>query len=212
LDDGTHKLIIDPFLTGNPNAPVKAQDIKVDFVVVTHAHGDHLGDGIEIAKKNNATFIAINELANWASSHGVQAHNMHLGGAFIFPFGRLKFTVAHHSSTTNDGKYMGPPSGVIIDFGGMRIYHTGDTSLFSDMKLIGENDKPDMMLVCIGDNFTMGIDDAVKAVEFVNPETAIPMHYNTFPVIKADPNVFKEKVEKTGRKCIVMNFGEIRSF
>jgi L-ascorbate metabolism protein UlaG (beta-lactamase superfamily) len=208
LDDGNYKVIIDPFITGNPNCPVNAEDVQVDFVVLTHAHGDHLGDGIMLAKKNKATLIAVNELANYVAEQGVEAHNMHIGGGWNFPFGRLKFTIAHHGSSSPDGRYMGEPAGVVIKMGGKTIYHAGDTALFLDMKLIGELDKIDYLFCPIGDNFTMGIDDAVKATEFVNPGVVIPIHYNTFPVIQADPNIFKSKVEATGRNCRVMEFGE----
>ncbi len=208
LDDGKYKLIIDPFITGNPTCPVRLEDVNVDFIVLTHAHGDHLGDAFTLAKKNDALVIAVNELANYAAENGCKAHNMHIGGGYNFPFGRLKFTIAHHGSSSPDGRYMGEPAGVVITMGGKTVYHTGDTGLFLDMKLIGELNKIDVMLVPIGDNFTMGLDDAVKAVEFVNPALAIPMHYNTFPVIPADPKEFKAKVEAMGKKSYVMNFGE----
>lgn len=207
LDDGEHQLVIDPFITGNPNATMSAEDIQAKFVVLTHAHGDHLGDGIEIARRNDGLVIAVNELADYVVEQGVSAHNMHIGGAWRFLFGRLKFTIAHHGSSFN-GRYMGEPAGVVITMGGKTFYHTGDTGLFLDMKLIGERDKIDMMFVPIGDNFTMGIDDAVKAVEFVSPETAVPMHYNTFPVIEADPDEFCTTLSKRGRACRVMEFGE----
>ncbi|MBN1447865.1 MAG: metal-dependent hydrolase [Bacteroidetes bacterium] len=208
LDDGTYRLIIDPFLSGNPNAPMKADDITAQFVVLTHAHGDHLGDGLEIAKRHDALVIAVNELANYAASKGARAHNMHIGGAFTFPFGRLKFTIAHHGSSSPEGMYMGEPAGVLISMAGRTVYHTGDTGLFLDMQLIGERDHIDCMIAPIGDNFTMGIDDAVKAVEFVEPDLAIPMHYNTFPVIQADPDLFRKKVEAMGMKARVLQFGE----
>jgi L-ascorbate metabolism protein UlaG (beta-lactamase superfamily) len=207
-DDGTTSLVIDPFLNENPVSPVKAKDVKADYVVLTHGHGDHFGDSIEIARRNNATVIAVNELANYCANHEVKAHNMHIGGGYNFPFGRLKFTIAHHGSAANDFTYLGNPAGVVITIGGKTIYHTGDTGLFLDMKLIGELHPIDVMLCPIGDNFTMGIDDAVKAVEFVNPKLAIPMHYSTWPIIQADPNEFVSKIEKNGFKGRVMQFGE----
>lgn len=208
LDDGSSKVVIDPFLTGNPTATMKADNIDAGFVVLTHAHGDHLGDGLDIAKRNDSMVVAVNELANYAASQGVRAHNMHIGGGWNFPFGRLKFTIAHHGSSNNDGQYMGEPAGVVITMGGKTVYHCGDTGLFLDMQLIGELDRIDIMLVPIGDNFTMGINDAVKAVEFVNPGVAIPMHYNTFPVIEADPDEFAGKVSAIGKIAKVMDIGE----
>jgi len=203
-----HKILIDPFLSGNPTSPVKAADVEADFIILTHAHGDHIGDSFEIAKRCKSTFISVNELANYCSSKGFKAHNMHIGGGHNFEFGRVKFTIAHHGSMTPDNRYGGEPAGVIISADGKIVYHTGDTGLFYDMKLIGEMNSIDYMLLPIGDNFTMGITDAVKAVELVSPKLAIPMHYNTFPVIEADPNEFKKLVDSKGKKARVLNFGE----
>ncbi|MGK9475932.1 metal-dependent hydrolase [Melioribacter sp. OK-6-Me] len=206
--DGGIKILIDPFLTGNPTAPVKVDEVTADYIILTHGHGEHLGDSFTIAKKCNSTFICVNELANYCAREGFKAHNMHIGGAYTFDFGRVKFTIAHHGSMTPDNYYAGEPSGVVLSIDGKSLYHTGDTGLFYDMKLIGELTPLDYMLVPIGDNFTMGINDAVKAVELANPKVAIPMHYNTFPVIKADPYEFKSKVEAIGKKAIVLNYGE----
>lgn len=202
------KIIIDPFLDNNPTSPVKSKDVTVDYIVLTHGHGDHIGDSFSIAKRCDPLFICVNELANYCMDNGFRAHNMHIGGGYNFEFGRIKFTIAHHGSMTTDKYYAGEPSGVILSIDGLNIYHTGDTGLFYDMKLIGEMTSIDYMLLPIGDNFTMGITDAVKAVELANPKTAIPMHYNTFPIINADPNEFKKKVEALNKKCIVMQFGE----
>lgn len=208
LDDGKTKLIIDPFIEGNPLSPIKEKDVNVNYIVVTHGHGDHLGDAVAISKRCDAPIIAVNELANYVASKGAKAHNMHIGGGFNFPFGRVKFTIAHHGSSAGEGTYTGEPSGVLVTMGGKTVYHTGDTGLFSDMKLIGEMNPVDILLLPIGDNFTMGIDDAVKAVELVNPKFVVPMHYNTFPVIEADPNVFIAKVKANGFNGKVFNFGE----
>jgi L-ascorbate metabolism protein UlaG (beta-lactamase superfamily) len=202
------RILIDPFLTGNPNAPVKAADVEADYIILTHAHSDHIGDSFDIAKRCNSTFICVNELANYCSSKGFNAHNMHIGGGYNFDFGRVKFTIAHHGSITPDNHYGGEPAGVIISADGINLYHTGDTGLFYDMKLIGEMTSIDYMLLPIGDNFTMGITDAIKAIELAKPKTAIPMHYNTFPVIAADPNEFKKLAEEKGFKIRVLNFGE----
>jgi L-ascorbate metabolism protein UlaG (beta-lactamase superfamily) len=201
-------ILIDPFLDGNPKSPVKSKDVKADYIILTHGHGDHVGDAFKIANKTSTLFICVNELANYCIDKGFKAHNMHIGGAHNFDFGRVKFTIAHHGSMTPDETYAGEPSGVLITIDGKTIYHTGDTGLFYDMKLIGEMNPVDYMLLPIGDNFTMGINDAVKAVELANPKIAIPMHYNTFPVIEADPEEFRNKVEKAGFKCKVMKFGE----
>lgn len=201
-------ILIDPFLDDNPTSPVKSKDVKADYIILTHGHGDHLGDSFKIAKRCNSTFICVNELANYCAEHGFNAHNMHIGGGFNFNFGRVKFTIAHHGSKTPDNQYTGEPAGVILSVENKNVYHTGDTGLFYDMKLIGEMIPIDYMLLPIGDNFTMGITDAVKAAELVNPKVAIPMHYNTFPVINADPNQFKKSVEAKGITCKILNFGE----
>ncbi len=206
--DAGQVILIDPFLDDNPTSPVKSDEVSADFIVLTHAHGDHIGDAFKVAKRTNPLFICVNELANYCIDKGFQAHNMHIGGSHKFDFGTLKFTIAHHGSMTPDNTYGGEPAGVILGIEGKYIYHTGDTGLFYDMKLIGEMTPLDYMLLPIGDNFTMGIKDAVKAVELADPKIAIPMHYNTFPVIEADPQEFKRHVESCGKKAVVLEFGE----
>jgi L-ascorbate metabolism protein UlaG (beta-lactamase superfamily) len=202
----SHNLLIDPFFSGNKHSKVNPDETKAEFIILSHGHEDHVGDSVEIAKKNGATVIAVNELANHMASLGCKVHNMGIGGSKEFPFGRVKFTIAHHSSSLG-GVYMGEPAGIILKLGGKTIYHAGDTSLFLDMKLIGEMNSIDAALIPIGDNFTMGVDDAVKAVEFLNCKLAIPMHYSTFPVVNADPEEFRRKVESIGRKCTIIPFG-----
>ena len=208
LFDEKHKILIDPFLTGNPTALTKQEDVCADYIVLTHAHGDHFGDTEVIAKRCESKVIAVNELAIYCASLGLDAHNMHIGGAYNFDFGRIKFTQALHGSSNNDGQYMGDPAGVIVTMQGRKIYHCGDTGIFGDMKLIGELDKIDVMLVPIGGNFTMDVDDAVKAVNMVNPRLAIPIHYNTFPVIQAAPQEFVKKVEALGIQAKEMQYNE----
>lgn len=201
-------ILIDPYLDANPLAKCKSTDINADYIILTHAHGDHLGDAFKIAKRCGSLIICVSELAGYCVSHGLRAHAMHIGGSHSFDFGRVKLTIAHHGSLTPDMQYAGPAAGVILGIDGVNIYHTGDTGLFYDMKLIGEQDAIDYLLLPIGDNFTMGIDDAVKAVQLVNPRIAIPMHYNTFPLIQADPLLFKSKIHALGKNCIVLQVNE----
>lgn len=205
---GDDIIYIDPFIEGNPHCDIKLKDAKCDYIILSHGHDDHFGNTIEIAKKNDAEVIAPVEIADYLDTKGVSAHGLNLGGGYNFPFGRVKLTIAHHSSSLPGGIYLGNPAGIILIFNGKTIYHSGDTALFFDMKLIGEMNKIDYAMLPIGDNFTMGVDDAVKAAEFLNAEHVIPMHYNTFDLIKADSNEFKRKIESIGKKCIIMKPGE----
>lgn len=207
ISDGKYILIIDPFLSGNPKAQTRPEDVKCDYVLVSHGHSDHWGDTEQIAKNNDATVIGPNEVAVYASKKGLKAHNMHIGGGFNFPFGRVKLTIAHHGFSDSEADFDigGNPCGFVITMDGKRIYHAGDTGLFMDMQLIGEEGL-DLAMLPIGDNFTMGIDDAVRAVDFLKPSRVIPMHYNTFDLIKADPKVFKAKVKNA--EVIILGVGE----
>ncbi|HHL40491.1 MAG TPA: metal-dependent hydrolase [Deltaproteobacteria bacterium] len=207
IEGSSASVVIDPFLTGNPQAAVRAEDVKVDAVLVTHGHADHLGDAVDIAKRNNARIIAPFELVNYCIEKGAEGHPMHIGGGFDFPFGRVKLTVAHHGSTTESGA-VGNPCGFIISMDGRTVYHAGDTGLFGDMKLIGETNSIDCAMVPIGDNFTMGIDDAVRAVELIRPKVVIPMHYNTWDVIKADPEEFAARLSGGPAEVRVLKPGE----
>ncbi len=212
VETDNYTIAIDPFLEGNPTATLKPADVKADYIIVTHGHGDHLGDAVPMAKANNGTIITNFEIANYCSNEGANAHPMHIGGAHEFPFGRVKLTPAWHGSSFPDGSYAGTPAGVLLTVEGKTIYHTGDTGLFMDMQLIGEMNPVDIFLVNIGDNFTMGIDDAVKAVEFVKPKLTIPMHYKTFDVIDVDPQMFLTKVQNKGFSAKLLNIGETYSF
>ncbi len=206
IEAGGHRIIIDPFLSGNTHTKVKPEQIKVEAILVTHAHSDHFGDALTIAKNNNAPIIGVYEVVSYAMSQGVQGGPQHIGGAHEYPFGRVKLTIAHHGSHLEGVGELGNPCGFLITMEGKTIYHAGDTGLFYDMKLIGELNDIDVALLPIGDNFTMGVDDAVKAAEFLNPKIAIPMHYNTWDIINADPDEFVKKVESLGIKAIKMPF------
>jgi len=212
IENDQYTIAIDPFLEGNPMAQSKPSDIKADFIIVTHAHGDHLGDAIPMAKASNGIIISNFEIVNYCQTQGANAHPLHIGGGHDFPFGRVKLTPAWHGSSFPDGSYGGTPAGCLVTIDGKTIYHTGDTGLFLDMQLIGEMNPVDIFLVNIGDNFTMGIDDAVKAVELVKPRLAIPMHYKTFDVIDAEPNDFVARVESKGFKAKVLGIGESYEF
>jgi len=210
LESDSATILIDPFLSGNPLATVKPEEVACDYILLTHGHGDHIGDTVTIAKRNNATVIANYEIATWCGKQGITVHPMHIGGAHEFPFGRVKLTIAHHGSgyETDDGMiYMGNPAGALITTADKTIYHAGDTALFLDMKLIGEMNRIDLALLPIGDNFTMGIDDAVKAVDFLNPKLAIPMHYKTFDLIDVNPQEFVRKTQAIGKEAQVLAVG-----
>jgi L-ascorbate metabolism protein UlaG (beta-lactamase superfamily) len=189
-------LLIDPFLSGNQLAPVQPDKVAADYILVSHGHGDHVGDAVEIAKRTKATVISNFEIQNWLVAQGVEnVHPQHIGGGFDYPWGRVKLTIAQHGSALPDGSYGGNPCGFLLYIQGKKIYHACDTGLFYDMKLIGE-EGIDLAFLPIGDNFTMGPDDALRAVKLIGPKMAMPIHYNTFDVIKQDPIAWKERVER----------------
>ena len=176
LELAPYRVIIDPFLTGNPLAAVSAQEIEVSHILVTHGHGDHLGDAVDLALARDAEIIAPYELALYAQERGARVHPMHIGGSFEFPFGTVKLTMALHGSMTPDGRYAGNPCGFLITSEGHTLYHAGDTGLFGDMELLGKYHRPDLALLPIGDNFTMGIQDALIAARMLQARLSIPMH------------------------------------
>lgn len=212
LNGNVIELLIDPFITGNPSTSVEVADLEPDYVVVTHAHGDHWGDTPDLARRTGATVIGTAEIADYAATAGLKSHGMNVGGQHRFPFGSVRLTPAWHSSSFPDGTYGGMPTGVVLEFGGKRSYHAGDTALFSDMSLIGRLGL-DLAFLPIGDNYTMGPDDALEAVKLLQPKTVVPIHFNTFPLLAQDAEAFRTRVEsETSATCLVLKPGEEVTF
>lgn len=209
LEVGGKKLLVDPYFTGNPAASITAENAGADYILVTHGHFDHVGDVVPIAKRTGATVISNFEIAEWVGKQGIEKnHGQHIGGGHEFPFGYLKLTPALHGSGLPDGTNGGNPAGfLLVTKDGRKIYITGDTGLFSDMKLIGQ-EGIDIAFLPIGDNYTMGPDDAYKAVELIMPKHVIPIHYNTWDLIAQDAGKWAEKVAKLGVKVHVLKPGE----
>jgi L-ascorbate metabolism protein UlaG (beta-lactamase superfamily) len=204
LSDGASTLAVDPFLSGNPAAKHKPEEITCTHIALTHGHADHMGDTVAIAKATGATVYGAYEITEYLGEQGIEKlEPMNPGGQVAAPFGFVAMTQAFHSSSY-EGRYMGMPGGLVIKMGGATVYHCGDTGLFSDMKLIGELYKPDIAMVPIGDRFTMGPKLATKAAELIKPKVAIPIHFNTWPPIEQDPNEFSP----SGVEVKVMEAGE----
>ncbi|KGR83234.1 metal-dependent hydrolase [Lysinibacillus odysseyi] len=207
-------ILIDPFINGNELTDLKVEDQKPDVILLTHGHNDHVGDTVEIAKASGALVVAPNELAVYLGWQGLNTHPMHIGGARQFDFGKVKFTQAFHGSSyttpNNEIIYTGMPAGILFTAKGKTIYHAGDTALFSDMKLIGERHPVDVLFIPIGDNFTMGPEDAAYAVSLIKPKIVVPVHYNTFPPIEVDPQKFADLVEEADVQ--ILQAGEFVTF
>jgi L-ascorbate metabolism protein UlaG (beta-lactamase superfamily) len=205
LKAGGTTVLTDPFLTGNPKAAASADEVEADVILLTHGHGDHLGDTVDIAKRTGATVVAIVELANEIAEAGVEnVLDPNYGGTVQFDWGWVKLVPAWHTAVSPSGTAHAP-AGLLIHIGDHLIYHLGDTALFSDIKLIAQRgDKVDLALVPIGGHYTMDRFDAVTAVELINPQQVIPCHYNTFPAIEADAQAFKSDVQNAGFSEVVV--------
>ncbi len=213
LIEGTRSVLIDPFLTNNPVAVHSEKDLSADYILVSHGHHDHMGDTVSISKRCASTAVGVAEIAGYLQRHHVNAHAMHIGGAHDFGDLKIKLTPAWHGSSLprDDGtmEYLGTPCGFVLDIDGKAIYHAGDTGLFGDMGLIGKTKGIDLALLPIGDNFTMGPEDALEAVKLIKPKRVIPMHYNTWPLIEQDAEKFKQEVESgTEAAVIILKPGE----
>ena len=213
LTAGDANVLIDPFITGNPKATVEASELEPTHIFLTHGHGDHYGDIVDIAKRTGATVVALTEIAAELEGQGIEnVHNPNFGGTVTFDWGWVKLVPAVHTSTTPNGTVT-PPAGLLVRIGGTLVYHLGDTALFSDLQLIARRgDKVDVALVPIGGHFTMDRHDAVTAVEFIDPGTVIPIHYDTMPQIETDAEAFKADVEsQTSAGVVILQPGETHS-
>jgi L-ascorbate metabolism protein UlaG (beta-lactamase superfamily) len=210
IESGGTTILVDPFLDDSPTSPVKSWDVKADFILLSHGHSDHLGDTVAIAKRTAATVITNFEVGQWIGKKGVEGGKivgMNPGGGVRQPFGHVKFTIAHHSSSMPDGSYGGVPGGFLLTLAESKVYFACDTSLFLDMKLIGAGGL-DLAVVPIGDLYTMGPGDSVEAIKLLNPKRAAPCHYNTWPPIAQDAAAWAERVRShTAAEPVVLEPG-----
>jgi len=210
LEIGGKQILVDPFLSDNPSAQVSADQVAADYILISHGHFDHIGDTVAIAQRTGATVISNFEIVSWLQRQGIpedQTHPHHIGGGFNYDFGYVKLTIAHHGSALPDGSYGGNPSGFLITAEGKKLYLTCDTGLFETMRLYGE-EGIDLMVLPIGDNFTMGPDDALRAVKLVKPRLAVPSHYSTWPLIEQDAQAWAQRVQsETQTKVHVLSPG-----
>ena len=211
LADGDTTVLIDPFLTGNPKATISADDAAATAILLTHGHGDHIGDTVAIAKRTGAPAVAIVEIANELGEEGIDVRDPNMGGTVKFEWGWVKLVPAWHTSTTPKGT-ANVPAGLLINFQDTIVYHLGDTCVFSDLQLVGKRHPIDVALMCIGGHYTMDRVDAVDAAELVGAKTVIPCHYNTFPPIETDAEAFKSDVESATRSnVVILDPGETHS-
>lgn len=212
LQTSGYGILIDPFISGNPKSNFDLKTNQITNIFVTHGHADHLGDAIPISKNYKTEITAIFELANYCMSKGAFAKGINMGGKIEYPWGSARFLPAFHSSSTPDGLYAGMPASILFEIDGLKIYHAGDTCLNSEMKTIGEIYTPDIALLPIGSTFTMDITEASTAADWLNAKYVIPMHYNTFELIKTDANKFKAQIESIGKQCYILEPNESINF
>ncbi|WP_284640577.1 metal-dependent hydrolase [Paenibacillus silviterrae] len=213
ISDGEHSLLIDPFISGNSLAVTKPEEIKTEYILLTHGHPDHILDTVPIAKANDANVIATFELSTYMGWQGLKTRAVNIGGRLSLGFAEIQMVQAFHSSGIIDEKeqkiiYAGMPGGFLIHWNGKTILHTGDTSLFSDMKLIGERNAIDVAFIPIGDVFTMGPEDAAVAAEWLQARCVVPMHYDTFPPIAQQPDRFVQLLSERGIAGKVLQPGQ----
>jgi L-ascorbate metabolism protein UlaG (beta-lactamase superfamily) len=208
LEHDGKTVLVDPFLTGNPKAAATADEVAADAILLTHGHGDHFGDTIAIAKRTGAPVVAITEIAGEIAEEGIETVDTNLGGTAEFDWGSVRLTPAWHTSTTPKGT-VSTPAGLVIEIGGKRIYHLGDTALFSDLALPKRRGHLDVALMCIGGHYTMDRFDAVVAAELVGADQVIPCHYDTFPAVETDAQAFKSDVQNAGyAEVVILQPGE----